>query len=86
MATGCSRTNSLIAGGHAAEVLRPRLVRGHVEDHAADLAGAQLLRLGGKAKEGVDLPLGEQLHEVAGRAGDPVDVLVRVEPDVGRHD
>ena len=27
-----------------------------VEDHAADLAGAQLLRLGREAEEGVDLP------------------------------
>ena len=38
-----------------------------VDDHAADVAGAQLLRLGRKAEESVDLALGEQLHGVASR-------------------
>jgi hypothetical protein len=47
---------------------------------------AQLLRLGGKGKDRVDLPLREQLGEVAVRSGNPVDVLVRVEPDMSRHD
>ena len=76
---------------HAAEVLRPWLVRGRVEDHATDLAGAQLLRLGGKREKRIDFPLDEQLHgeqphRVAGRTLDPFDVLVRVEPDIRRHD
>ena len=34
-----------------------------VEDHATDLAGAQLLRLGRKTEKGIDLPFREQFHE-----------------------
>ena len=75
-----------VADQHAAEVLRPRLVGGAVEDHVADLAGAQLLRLGRKAEEGIDLALGEQLHRRCRRAGRPSRCPLRVEPDIGRHD
>ena len=58
-------TKSLLPNHRATEVLRPWLVRGHVEDHVADLAGAQLLRLWRKAEERIGFPFGEQLHEVA---------------------
>jgi hypothetical protein len=51
----------------------------------ADLAGAQFLRLGRKAEEGVDLSFGEQLPRGDFRARHPVDVLHRVEPDMGGH-
>ena len=53
-----------VARQHAAEVLRPGLVQGAVDDHVADVPGAQLLRLGRKAEEGIDLALGEQLHRL----------------------
>ena len=87
VATGWSRTNSAVARKHAAEVLRPGLVRGRVEDHVADLAGAQLLRLGRKAEEGVDLAFGEQLHGVSRRASATHSMSsVGIEPDVCRHD
>jgi hypothetical protein len=68
----------------AAEVVRPGLVRGRAEDHSTHLAGAQLLRLGREPEKGIDSPLNELLQEVAARAGEPVDVRVRVEPDVRR--
>ena len=45
-----------VADHHAAEVLRPWLVGGGVEDHATDLAGAQLLRLGGKPRKASTFP------------------------------
>ena len=35
-----------------------------VDDHVADLAGAQFLRLGRKAEERIDLALGEKLHRL----------------------
>jgi hypothetical protein len=76
---------------HAAEVLRPRLVRRHAEDHAADPARPQLLRLGGEAKEGIDFPFDKPLHgKQPGRGNSgplhPFDLRVRVEPDACRHD
>jgi hypothetical protein len=40
---------------------------------------------GGNPKKSVHLPFGEQLHEPGRGAGDPVDVLVRIEPDLRRH-
>jgi hypothetical protein len=75
-----------IAERHAAEVLRPRSVGGGVEDHAADLAGTQLLRLGRKSQKSIDSALGELLQKVAA-AGcrDPVDVVAGVETDVRRN-
>ena len=45
-----------VARQDAAEILRPGLVRGRVEDDAADLAGAQLLRLGRKARKASTFP------------------------------
>ena len=54
-----------VAVRYAAEILRPWLVRGHVEDHATDLAGAQLLWLGREREKGIDFAVGEQLHELA---------------------
>src|SRR5580704_265922 len=40
---------------HAAEILRPWAVRGAVEDHVADVARSQILRIGRPAEERVDL-------------------------------
>src|SRR5436853_563174 len=52
----------------------------------SDLAGAQILRLGRKAEKRIDLALGEQLGWLRRWAGDPIDVLGRVESDLRRHD
>src|SRR3954452_7693342 len=60
------RANELaVAERCAAEILRPRMIRGGPQDDAADLAGAQLIRLGRKAEERIDLPFGEQLYRAA---------------------
>ena len=89
-----ARNTRLVATGylrisrqHAAEILGPRAVDDAAEDHVADAAGAQLLRLGRSSKEGVDLALGEELERRDGRvgAGHPVDVLARIEPNVRSH-
>src|SRR5262249_14892258 len=69
---------------HAAIVLRPWTVDRAVDDHVADLAGAQLLRLRWEAESGIDLSVGEELHRRAGGTGDPVDILRRIEPDMRR--
>ncbi len=53
-----------VAERDTAEILRPWLVRGRAEYHATDFARPQLLRLGREAEKGVDLALGEQLHEL----------------------
>ena len=49
------------------------------------LPGAQLLGLRRKAEEGIDLALGVELDRLRVLARDPVDVLGRVQPDIGRH-
>ena len=46
---------------------------------------AQLLRLRRKAKKGVGLAGGEQLHRLAVGRHDPLDVPLGVETDVGCH-
>ena len=74
-----------VAEHHAAEILRPWLVRAYVEDHAADLASAQFLRFGRGGKKSIDFPCAEQRHGVAGTR-DPMDVLLGVEPDLRRHE
>jgi hypothetical protein len=59
---------------------------GRIEDHATELARAQLVRLGRKCEKGFDLPFGEHLQRVGGGYDDPVDVLVGIEPDLRDHD
>ena len=49
------------------------------------MPGAQFLRFGWEGQERVDLALREQGHEIAVRAGDPVDLGARVEPDMRCH-
>jgi len=48
-----------VARQHAAEILRPRAVQRRGGDDMAGMPGAQLLRLRGKAEEGIDLALRE---------------------------
>ena len=48
------------------------------------LLGAQFLRLGRKAEEGIDLALHEQVDRFD-VTRDPVDVLEGIEADIGRH-
>ena len=62
VATGCVRTNSLLPHIMQQKYCDQGWSVVGVEDHTADLAGAQLLRLRREAEEGVDLPVGEQLH------------------------
>jgi hypothetical protein len=47
------------------------------------MPGAQILRLGRKAEEGIDLALDETLDRLDRRVGDPVEILDGVEPDLG---
>jgi hypothetical protein len=42
--------------------------------------------LGWKSKERIDLAVHEQLHGFDAGTPDPVDVLVRVKPDLRRHE
>jgi hypothetical protein len=74
-----------VAEHHAAEILRPGLVRGYIDDHASDLASAQFLRFGRGGKKSIDFFRGEQRHGVAGTRY-PEDVLLGVEPDLRRHE
>ncbi len=66
--------------------MRIRTIYGAVDDDAADLPGAQLLRLGWKAQESVDLSFGEKLHWSDGAAGDPAYLLAGVDADFGGDD
>jgi hypothetical protein len=50
-----------------------------------DALGAQFLRLGRKAEVGVGLAAHEHVQAVGDLGLDPLDVLARVEPDVGQH-
>src|SRR5262245_48899660 len=74
-----------VSGHQATEILRPWAVCGAVEDHMADVAGAQLLRLGRKTEKRVDLPLREQFHRLGRGTRDPPDILCGIEPDMGGH-
>src|SRR6516162_4312470 len=70
---------------HAAEILRPWTVDRRADDYMAGVAGAQFLGLRGKPEEGVDLPRREQVERIGLRAGDPSDILGRVEADMSGH-
>jgi hypothetical protein len=50
------------------------------------MSSAEILRLRRKAQDGVDLPVREKLDRCGRSAGDPADVVDRVEPDMSRHD
>jgi hypothetical protein len=74
-----------VARQHAAEILRPRLLHGGIEDYVTDMPGAQILGLGRKAQERVDLTLNEQFDRLDRGVGDPLNVLPGIEPELG-HD
>jgi hypothetical protein len=63
--------------------LRPRAIHCGIDDHLADTAGAQLLRLRRKGEERIDLAVDEQVFRLGRRIGDPVDIPDGVEPDLG---
>src|SRR5215471_5360992 len=65
---------------------RPRTIEDAIDDHVADVAGAQLLRLGRKPEKRIDLSVGEKLHRPGRGARHPMNVLGRIEPDMGGHD
>src|SRR3954452_22924120 len=62
------------------------MVRYTTDDHVADVAGTHFLKIGRGDKKGIDLALDEELHRVKRYARDPMDVLVRIEPDRSDHD
>ena len=74
-----------VPGHHAAEVLGPGPVHAAVDDHVPDLLRPQFLRVWREAQEGVDLPLGEELHRLRRGMRDPGDVLPGIQPHVGHH-
>src|SRR5712664_1194979 len=49
---------------HAAEILRPGSILGGAYDHMTDLSGPELLGIGGKAHQPIDLPVGEELDRL----------------------
>src|SRR5215469_1539 len=49
------------------------------------MPGTQILRLRRKAQKRVDLPLLIKLRRLYHRVDDPVDILCRLEPNIGRH-
>jgi len=51
----------------------------------ADVLRAQFLRLRREAEERVDLALDEQIFRLFRRIGDPAQVFLGIEPDLGRH-
>jgi hypothetical protein len=70
---------------HAAEILRPRAVDAAVNDHVAYMPRAQFMRIGRVREKRVDLALRKQVEWLDLGIRDPMDVLHRVEPDLGRH-
>src|SRR5687767_7499578 len=71
--------------GHAAEVLRPRLVHHAIDNDVADLLRPELLRLWWKAQETVDFSLSQKLHRFGGWVNNPVDLFSGVKADIGCH-
>src|SRR5262249_58789633 len=69
----------------AAEVLRPGTIDGAVDDHVTDLPGAQVLWLGRKTQERIDLARSGKLHWPGRGACHPVDIPGRIEPRMSRH-
>ena len=76
-----------VAHQHAAKILRPRAVHRRADDHLSDMAGAQLLRIGWKREEGVDLTFRKKLQRIERGvvAGDPMNVVSRIETHLGSH-
>ena len=75
-----------VARQQTAEILRPWLVRGRVEDHATDLAGAQFLRLGGKPRNASTLPSANSSMGFGRIGATQLMSFCGIEPDVCRHD
>jgi hypothetical protein len=63
--------------------LRPCTIDRTVDDNAAKTPGAQFLRLGRKAEERIDLAVDKQLLGANRAAGDPVDLRLGVDADIG---
>src|SRR5262249_23128223 len=74
-----------VAGYRATKILRPRPISRGIDDHMADVTRMQFLRLRRKAEERIDLAPGKKLQRVLCRAHDPMNLLCRVKPDIGRH-
>src|SRR5439155_20488199 len=75
----------LVSAHYAAEVLGPRAVLAAVDDDVADLLRPQLLRIGRKPQEGVDLALRQESHRLARGVRRPVDIFLRIQTNVSHH-
>src|SRR5215813_5469051 len=74
----------MIYGQHAAEILRPRAIDRAVDDDMTDALGAQLLWVWRDSEECVNLAVNKQLLRADfGAAGDPVDLRLGVDADIG---
>ena len=74
-----------VARQHAAEILRPRPVDRAVDDHVADLAGAQFLRLGRKTEKCIDLSGEEEILGHDGGIIDPMNIFGGIKAEISGH-
>src|SRR6516164_3816023 len=70
---------------HAAEILRPRTIDSRVDDHMVGMPRLQYLHLRRETEKGVDLALREQVEWLKLRVGNPADVPLGVEANLGGH-
>jgi hypothetical protein len=83
VATGLLRTKSRISGEHAAKILRPGPVGGHVDEYVPDLLRSDLVAYGGRDDGRIELArfeLANQFRLVWNH--DPLDVAARIEAHV----
>src|SRR5215469_1546223 len=75
-----------VGDDHAAEVLRPRPIDSGVDDDVSDLLGAELLGLGGKGHEGINLSVGKEPDRPLDGIRYPLDVPPGIQAYVPGHD
>src|SRR5262249_42643187 len=69
-----------------AKVLRPRVIRGAVDDHIANFAVPEKLGLRREGHDRVNLVIDEELDRLWGLTDHPIDVFSGVKSDIRRHD
>src|SRR5439155_5817695 len=79
-----------VASDHAAEVLRPRSIRGHVDHHVSNPLLTEYQRCGWSSQDGVEFPFGQESRPLSRgvyRPGVcyPRNVLVGIQSHVRRH-
>jgi hypothetical protein len=68
---------------HTADVLRPRAVDCTVDHDVSDMLCPQLLRLGQETQNASVIPSMKSCIGSTVEGDNPVDILLRVEPDLG---